>query len=857
MGNSFRVIDLEVERLISRELISYLKGSRPVLENVLKHYGAKERKGNWDCISARHSDARHDLSISYKNSYVCACHCGLSGDVFKVVGILEGVTDFNEQVKKVCDINNINMIEPIDNRLEKVCKKVKAVDKKEYDFNAIVEELHKNIGKTDYFTKRGLATTIDKYRLGYHPDGLNFIINNYEGILEERPNDLYATYQYFIPCYNEHGICNYILARRNDSLKIPQWVKFKVNKTHNLKGYAATLLNIRYLYKPQLTEKFIFIVESWADALSLEELGYNAISLNSVSNINIFLKHIKKNKDLIKNKVFIAAGNADTAGSNMNINIVNELKKLNIQCHIYSIPRHNDFNEFFMNNRTELKVSIEEFILHLEVNGEKNIEEKCNPIPFDDYDTLQGFPIGSLISWQRKYVEAVAETTQTPVDLAAVLTLAALSTAIQGKFIVEGYEDWIEPLNLYIVAIMKPSERKSPVFKHIFKPIFDYENLENEKLKPEIEKRKAEKKILEEQKTYQERIASNPKGKDHIKAKEIVMRLSEEIANFKELTPIHLISDDITPERCATLLAENNGRLSILSSEASVFEIMKGRYANNGSNNFEVFLKGYSGDEIRVDRQKQTPIYVNNPNLTIGLAVQPDVIEGLMQSPALRGRGLTARFLYSVPKSLVGKRKINAQAIPKSIKREYCNSLNELLKIETPEQPYIIKLSKEAKVEFDKFREELEPRLIDDLSFICEWAGKLAGNILRIAALLFLANGINNNVSSRDLVSEIPHSIMVNAIAIGRYFIEHARGAFGMMGNDTNTENAKVLLKWTEEIKQFKRYDAYRILRYRCRKVEEIDPALQILIDRNYLILHELPYSGTGRKPDAIYRRIN
>lgn len=90
MGNSVRTIDLEVERLISGELLSYLKGSRQVLENVLKYYGAKERKGNWDCIRARHSDARHDLSISYKNGYVCACHCGLAGDVFKVVEILEG-----------------------------------------------------------------------------------------------------------------------------------------------------------------------------------------------------------------------------------------------------------------------------------------------------------------------------------------------------------------------------------------------------------------------------------------------------------------------------------------------------------------------------------------------------------------------------------------------------------------------------------------------------------------------------------------------------------------------------------------------------------------------------------------------
>lgn len=140
---------------------------------------------------------------------------------------------------------------------------------------------------------------------------------------------------------------------------------------------------------------------------------------------------------------------------------------------------------------------------------------------------------------------------------------------------------------------------------HIVKPIFEYENLENERLKPEIEKSQTEKRILEEKKICQEKAASNPKGKDRGNAKKAAMELSEEIANFKELNPLHLIADDITPERCATLLAENNGRLSILSSEAALFEIIKGRYSNNGSANFEVFLKGYSGDEIRVDRQRQ------------------------------------------------------------------------------------------------------------------------------------------------------------------------------------------------------------------------------------------------------------
>ena len=103
-----------MKSLILTELKSYLKNNRIVLENVLNHYGASERKGNWDCIKSRHVDSKNDLSISNKNGYVCACHCGVYGDVFKVVEILGGITNFNEQVKVVCDINNINLNGPFD-----------------------------------------------------------------------------------------------------------------------------------------------------------------------------------------------------------------------------------------------------------------------------------------------------------------------------------------------------------------------------------------------------------------------------------------------------------------------------------------------------------------------------------------------------------------------------------------------------------------------------------------------------------------------------------------------------------------------------------------------------------------------
>ena len=53
-------------------------------------------------------------------------------------------------------------------------------------------------------------------------------------------------------------------------------------------------------------------------------------------------------------------------------------------------------------------------------------------------DTLPAFPIHCLPLRLQSYVAAVAEHTQTPVDMAAGIALGVLATCLQGKVRVEG-----------------------------------------------------------------------------------------------------------------------------------------------------------------------------------------------------------------------------------------------------------------------------------------------------------------------------------------------------------------------------------------------------------------------------------
>jgi len=77
-----------------------------------------------------------------------------------------------------------------------------------------------------------------------------------------------------------------------------------------------------------------------------------------------------------------------------------------------------------------------------------------------------------------------------------------------------------------------------------------------------------------------------------------------------------------------------------------------------------VFLKGHAGDLLRVDRVGRAAEHIADPALTLGLAVQPEVLRDIARMPGFRGRGLLARILYAVPPNTVGRRRVGAPAVP-------------------------------------------------------------------------------------------------------------------------------------------------------------------------------------------------
>ena len=462
------------------------------------------------------------------------------------------------------------------------------------------------------------------------------------------------------------------------------------------------------------------------------------------------------------------------------------------------------------------------------------------PIPFNDFD-LPEFPTDALPPAIRDYVGAVAETTQTSADMAAVASLAILAICVQGKYRIWGKPDWWEPLNLYCVIALPPAERKSAVISLMAAPLEEYEKEVNATLDAQIIESQMMRSILEkERRSLEDKVSKGKATADDVANK------AKEIAAFKEIRQLKLFVDDVTSERLTSILAENRGRAAIASAEGGIFDILNGIYTKNV--NIDVFLKGHSGDTIRVDRIGRASELIDHPALTMLLAVQPDVLHGLMTNGTFHGRGLTARFLYSIPKSNRGNRKFYTNPISDAVKSSYNHLIRTLLVKDENDEP--LHLTQGATLILEKLYLNTESRFHTDLAEIESWAGKYTGAVLRIAGLLHIAE--NNGIPEFSDVSE---QTMKNAARIGEYFLEHAKAAHALMGADPVNKQGEYLLSKIQkaQVREFSRRDAMRMCRG-IKTAESIQPVLNRLCEYGYIAPKSMePVLGVGRRPSEVY----
>lgn len=452
------------------------------------------------------------------------------------------------------------------------------------------------------------------------------------------------------------------------------------------------------------------------------------------------------------------------------------------------------------------------------------------------------------------FVSALSESTETPHELSAMMVLAAISAAAQGKYRVRVKQDYFEPVNIWTCAALPPGSRKTAVQMAATAPLTKWEKVQREVLEPVIKKAQADDATIREQISYLRKQASKAKGKEFEQLKK---EIADTEASLPEIPTVPQIwAQDVTPENLGTIMADNNERMAILSDEAGIFDILGGRYSG-GIPNLDLFLQGHAGSAVRVNRGSRPPVFMQTPALTFGLSPQPEVLRGLTEKPSFRGRGLLGRFLYVLPPSNLGYRKLNAKPIFPDYSARYDGILTGILNQEATVHnegepcPHILKITDDALQAWQNYALKVEAGMREGCTYahLTDWAGKLPGAVIRIAALLHIAR----HSLVRPWDKEISIEDMNAALRMADVLSVHALAVFDLMGADPALDGARVILRWIEREgkPEFTFRDCHYAHKTRYKRTAELEPIMEVLIERHY-IRPRILKQAQGR-PSRIY----
>lgn len=475
--------------------------------------------------------------------------------------------------------------------------------------------------------------------------------------------------------------------------------------------------------------------------------------------------------------------------------------------------------------------------------------EAETPIPVTFGAMLPAFPTDALPDTYRAMVEATAEATQTDPAMAGTTCLAVLAAAAGGRAELEVRKGWREQLVLYTVVVAQPGERKSGVQRAMLQPFADAEKTLADRAEPDRIAKMADKEIAQRQADAAKKKAAASGAADAIAEAHSAALAAEQIS--VPAIP-QLVADDVTPEATASLLAEQHGRLAVMSAEGGIFNTLAGRYANNVPQ-LDVFLKGHAGDMLRVNRKGRAPEFIAHPALTLALMVQPDVLASIGRNQTFRGRGLLARFLYAYPPSKLGSRNVGAAPVPDDVQAKYESAVTSLVTtLADRTEPAVLLLDSDAANDVVTLERLVEPTLGPggELADLSGWGAKFVGVILRIAALLHLAEyGAHAGTDE-----SITFDALWRATRLGNYYKQHAIRAFAEMRVDEDAEAARYLLEriGSQDQTELSRRDLHRLAQV-FRSAEEVATPLHRLVTHGWLLPVEQPPNPSGRPSSPRY----
>lgn len=281
--------------------------------------------------------------------------CGKSGDIFNLICLLEGVSDFPAQIKRASEVTGFTVTDT-EEEFKEVSKP------KTRQFKNYIEACKRLANQTDYFIKRGFSPkTVKRFNLGYDPQAQAIVI----------PYDKNGTY------YVTRSV---------------------IGKKFRTVGGTEPIYNKNALYD---ASKPCFICESQLDAISIMEAGgeaCNAVATGGVRKVDKLIEQLKAKRPTAK---LILSFDNDEPGGEATTKTAKELKALNIPflTAIYTLDAYEgpkkDANELLNTNREQLVADVIENIKVVEnVELLENInktKDLCEHNKINGAERLKGF----------------------------------------------------------------------------------------------------------------------------------------------------------------------------------------------------------------------------------------------------------------------------------------------------------------------------------------------------------------------------------------------------------------------------------------------------------------------------------
>ena len=399
--------------------------------------------------------------------------------------------------------------------------------------------------------------------------------------------------------------------------------------------------------------------------------------------------------------------------------------------------QHKDLNDWLRTGATT------DDLIDAIVGAELIREAKSGPTSSPEITQLQPFPVRCLFPVCEAMTRVICDTIRVLESLPGCCILGILSAAIGRGLQVKSGPNRVTRGNLYILASAESGSGKSETFRHAAKSFLDFEAQRvaawESDTKPGL---LAERKVLEAQ------IAALTKsvGKDNGSIDEIREQLREKIAALENVetklrTPA-LSCEDVTSEKLAVLLAHNNEQMASLSSDAlAIIDILLGRYNSKLDRTDEgIYLKGFTGDRCKVDRQSRGSVLVESPCLAALWLTQPDKLESLLAERSLSDGGLIPRILPCHTCCEAREIVKGAPEIPVSVENAYADLIRSLIETyRLADEPSTIEPTSEALEAMNAHYNKIVKRRHADLRDVTIYASRWNEQAWRLAVVLHAA----------------------------------------------------------------------------------------------------------------------